>query len=220
MQYIRGRFCDVEEGSKEPARVTLIDTAERLIAEQGPAVSLRQVVAAAGQRNSAAIRYHFGTREQLISAVIEARQSVFEPERLQRLAALEAERDFTARGLLQALLGPVFDHQRACAPGFHARFMEKIRDYPGVDLTGRRDWTATTLIVRRLEALAPPRPDSLRALRTRGLITVVFALLADLERAQHESSEQREMAEQATLDMVLGVVNSVTSSGAPAARRH
>jgi hypothetical protein len=52
------------------------------------------------------------------------------------------------------------------------------------------------------------------------LITVVFALLADLERAQHESSEQREMAEQATLDMVLGVVNSVTSSGAPAARRH
>jgi len=208
----------VEEGSREPARVTLIDTAERLIAEQGPAVSLRQVVAAAGQRNSAAIRYHFGTREQLITAVVEARQSVFEPQRLERLAALEAGADFTARGLLEALLGPVFEYQRACAPGFHARFMEKIRDYPGIDLTGRRDWAATTLIVRRLEALAPPWPDALRALHTRGLITVVFALLADLERAQYESGEERTLAEQATLEMVLGVVNSVTTSSARLAR--
>jgi len=220
MQYDRDIVCSVEEGSREPARVTLIDTAERLIAEQGPAVSLRQVVAAAGQRNSAAIRYHFGSREQLITAVVEARQNVFEPQRLERLAALEAGADFTARGLLEALLGPVFAHQRACAPGFHARFMEKVRDYPGVDLTGRRDWAATTLIVRRLEALAPSRPDGLRALHTRGLITVVFALLADLERAQYKSREQRTQAEQATLDMVLGVVNSVTSSGAPAGRRH
>ncbi len=198
----------VEEVSREPTRPALIDAAERLIAEQGPAVSLRQVVAAAGQRNSAAIRYHFGTRDQLIAAVVDARQSEFEPRRLQRLVALEAEGAVTPRGLVEALLQPVFEHQRATFPGYHARFMEKIRDYPGIDFVRRGDWTATTLIVQRLAGAAGPVPDDRRAARVRGLVTVVFALLADLERGGLESDDARTAAEQITVDMVLGAVSA------------
>lgn len=200
----------MDEAVRGPAREALLEAAERLIAEQGPAVSLRQVVAAAGQRNSAAIRYHFGTREQLIAAVVEARQGVFEPKRLELLDALEAEGDVSARGLLVALLGPVFEHQRSSAPSYHARFMEKIRDYPAVELVGRPDWTATTLIVRRLTRASAPEPDTDHRLRVRGLVTVVFALLADLERTSYGSDDERTTAEQITLDMVLGVVNSAT----------
>jgi AcrR family transcriptional regulator len=199
----------MDHTSRVPGRAALIDAAERLIAEQGPAVSLRQVVTAAGQRNSAAIRYHFGTREHLIAAVIESRQSVFEPKRLERLAALEAENNVTARGLLEALLGPVFEHQRASSPSYHARFMEKVRDYPGVDLVGRRDWTATTVIVGRLVSATTTTAEIPPAARIRGVITVVFALLADLERQQHRSPEERCAAEQVTLDMVLGAVTAV-----------
>lgn len=198
------------EAVREPARVALVEAAERLIAEQGPAVSLRQVVAAAGQRNSAAIRYHFGSREQLIAAVVETRQGVFEPKRLERLAALEAEGDDSARGLVEALLVPVFEHQRIYAPSYHARFMEKIRDYPAVEFVGRPDWTATTLIVARLTRATPPEPSTGHRMRVRGLITVVFALLADLERTRYGSDEERRAAERTTLDMVLGVVNSAT----------
>lgn len=205
------RLCygpTVAEVSREPTRMALIDAAERLIAEQGPAVSLRQVVAAAGQRNSAAIRYHFGTRDQLIAAVVEARQGEFEPRRLQRLVDLEAAGEVTPRGLVEALLQPVFEHQRGASPGYHARFMEKIRDYSGVDFVERRDWTATTLIVQRLAGAAGPVPDSRRAARVRGLVTVVFALLADLERGGLESDDARTAAEQITVDMVLGAVSA------------
>lgn len=201
-----------------PGRRALIEAAERLVAEHGPAVSLRQVVAAAGQRNSAAIRYHFGTRQDLIAAVVDARQSVFEPRRLERLAALEADDRVTARSLVDALLDPVFDHQRANAPSYHARFMEKVRDYPGLDFMGRRDWTATTLILRRLAALSPPVPESHRALHARSVVTVVFALLADLEREKYESRQERTLAEQFVLDTMLAVVNSATLAGASAWR--
>ncbi|MGN7779931.1 TetR family transcriptional regulator [Mycolicibacterium sp. 22603] len=202
----------MDDESQRSGRSALIDAAERLIAEQGPAVSLRQIVAEAGQRNSAAIRYHFGTRDDLITAVIDARQRVFEPRRLERLAALEATADPTARQLLGALLGPVFEYQRAKPNSYHARFMEKVRDYPGVELVGRPDWAATTLIVGRLTAIAPESGVD-RSIRVRGLITVVFALLADLERQDHRSAEVRDAAEQATLDMILAVVH--TFSAAP-----
>ncbi len=206
---MHSRYCgNVSEKNSIPGRLALVEAAERLIAEEGPAVSLRQVVAAAGQRNSSAIRYHFGTREQLIGAVVDARQSLFEPKRLERLAVLKAAGDRTARGLIRALLEPVFEHQRGASPSHHARFMEKIRDYPGVELVRREDWIATRLIMSRLARQAAPAPASQRATRRRGLISVVFALLADLERAEYRTPAERSAAERATVDMVLGVVHS------------
>ncbi|MDP3966890.1 MAG: TetR family transcriptional regulator [Nocardioides sp.] len=198
----------MEASSQGEGRVALIDAAERLIAEQGPAVSLRQVVVAAGQRNSAAIRYHFGTREQLITAVVEARQAVFEPQRLERLVAIESAGGGTQRELLEALLGPAFEHQRASSPSFHARFMEKIRDFPGVVLVDRRDWTATTLLLSRIAPSGSRHDPEMVGPRTRGIISVVFALLADLERETFPDSASRTRAEEMTLDMVLGAVNS------------
>jgi AcrR family transcriptional regulator len=198
----------VSEKNSIPGRLALVEAAERLIAEEGPAVSLRQVVAAAGQRNSSAIRYHFGTREQLIGAVVDARQSLFEPRRLERLAVLKAAGDLAARGLIRALLEPVFEHQRSASPSHHARFMEKIRDYPGVELVQREDWVATRFIMSQLARQAAPGPASQRATRRRGLISVVFALLADLERTEFRKPAERSAAERATVDMVLGVVHS------------
>lgn len=192
--------------SLQTGRLALIEAAERLIAEEGPSVSLRQVVSAAGQRNSSAIRYHFGSRDELIGAVVDARQSVFEPKRLRFLVELESAGEVTARGLVRALLEPVFEHQRRAQPGHHARFIEKIRDHSGVELLRRQDWTATRLITSQLARLSAPVPESHRATRIRGFTSVVFALLADLERTEHRTPEDRESAEQATIDMVLGVV--------------
>ncbi|HTY27019.1 MAG TPA: hypothetical protein VMD51_02580, partial [Mycobacterium sp.] len=54
------------------------------------------------------------------------------------------------------------------------------------------------------------------ALRARGVVTVVFAFLADLEREIFESSEDRMLAEQAAVDMMLAVVNSAALSGSSA----
>ena len=58
------------------AREQMIDAAERLASERGlGAMSLRDVMAEAGQRNKSAAQYHFGSREGLVEAVIEARMA-------------------------------------------------------------------------------------------------------------------------------------------------
>ena len=56
--------------------------AEALVARSGlEAVTLRTVAAAAGQRNTAAVSYHFGSLKNLLRAVVEMRVLDEEPER-------------------------------------------------------------------------------------------------------------------------------------------
>lgn len=70
-------------------RRRLIETAEHLFAEIGfDAVSLRQIAAAAGQRNTNVVRYHFGNKERLIEAIFERRQVELEPIRVAMLAKI------------------------------------------------------------------------------------------------------------------------------------
>ena len=56
----------------------ILDTAERLIGEQGyAATSLRQIIAQAGV-NLAAVHYHFGSKEDLLDAVVAAQSGAGE----------------------------------------------------------------------------------------------------------------------------------------------
>ena len=72
-------------------RRKLLDTAERLFAEQGyGAVSLRQIIADA-EVNLAAIHYHFGSKQELLDEVIMRKAGPVNLERLARLGRLEAE---------------------------------------------------------------------------------------------------------------------------------
>jgi AcrR family transcriptional regulator len=71
-------------------RQKLLDTAERMFAEQGyGAVSLRQIIAEA-EVNLAAIHYHFGSKQELLDEVILRKAGPVNRERLARLDRLEA----------------------------------------------------------------------------------------------------------------------------------
>ncbi|WP_262402118.1 TetR/AcrR family transcriptional regulator [Actinomadura sp. CNU-125] len=55
----------------DETREHVLDAAERLIAERGvTGVSLNEINGAAGQRNTAALRYHFGGRDGLVRAIM------------------------------------------------------------------------------------------------------------------------------------------------------
>jgi AcrR family transcriptional regulator len=74
----------------DAARVVLIETAERLFAERGiEAVSMRDIAAAAGQRNHSATQYHFGDRAGLVAAVFEHRMRLVNDRRHGRLDTVE-----------------------------------------------------------------------------------------------------------------------------------
>ncbi|MFI6481818.1 TetR/AcrR family transcriptional regulator [Nonomuraea sp. NPDC050663] len=75
----------------EETRNRLISAAERLFAERGvDTVSLREINAAAGQRNNTALQYHFGDRAALVRAVLGRHQPGVEAARHRLLDAYEA----------------------------------------------------------------------------------------------------------------------------------
>jgi len=68
----------------------ILDTAERLFADRGyAATSLRQVIAAA-EVNIAAVHYHFGTKEDLLDAVVLRKVAPVNAARLAWLDRVEA----------------------------------------------------------------------------------------------------------------------------------
>jgi len=69
----------------------ILDTAERLIGEQGyAATSLRQIIAEAGV-NLAAVHYHFGSKEDLLDEVVRRKVTPINEARLAWLDRAEAE---------------------------------------------------------------------------------------------------------------------------------
>lgn len=73
----------------EATRELILVTAERLFAEGGiAAVPLREIAITAGQRNKAAIQYHFGDKENLVNVVAAHRAQFVSDTRNDFLAAL------------------------------------------------------------------------------------------------------------------------------------
>ena len=51
------------------SKTAILTAAERMIAERGVDVPLREIGAAADQRNNSAVQYHFKTRAGLVEAI-------------------------------------------------------------------------------------------------------------------------------------------------------
>lgn len=97
--------------SAEPTSRALVAAAERLFAERGiDGVSLREINAAAGQRNSTALQYHFGDRAGLLRAILAKHRPEIEARRHQLLDEYEARGALPAaearRTLAAALVRP------------------------------------------------------------------------------------------------------------------
>jgi AcrR family transcriptional regulator len=181
-----------------------------MIAEQGIAVSLREVAVEAGQKNNSAVQYHFGTREALIQAIIELRQGALERERLALLAEHEAEGRTELRALVEALIGPMFTTPYAEESTHYARFLEKVRDHPAMTEWALTDssWAGTKIIVGRMSRLLTSIPREVRELRLRAMITTTFALLADVERSPKLSKARRTLVQENVLDMLVGLLTA------------
>ena len=93
----------------------ILNTAEGLFADRGFNVSVREIVSQA-EVNIAAVNYHFGSKKDLVLAVIERRVVELNTRRLTRLKKLQEEyssskqasRVIPLRKIVQAFISPVF----------------------------------------------------------------------------------------------------------------
>jgi AcrR family transcriptional regulator len=125
--------------SDTETRDKLVLAAERLFAERGiDNVSLREINRAAGQRNVAALHYHFGTREALLEAIFERRMAGINRRRVALLDAIEAEgREDSIRAVVEAMVLPLAEQLDPAADGgAYVRFLAQAISDPGVDVGG------------------------------------------------------------------------------------
>jgi AcrR family transcriptional regulator len=196
------------------ARDRLLETAERLIGERGIEVSLREIAAAAGQRNNSAVHYYFGTRDALVAALVEFRQQPSEAERLTLLAGLDEDGRTDLRSLVEALVTPMFHLPYDAGSTHYARFLEKVRDHSALSSAALEDqqWPATKMLVRRIAKVLDDLPPTLLELRLRSMMTAMFALLADAERQLEAAGKRPTVAAAApVVDMLVGMLTAPQS---------
>jgi AcrR family transcriptional regulator len=147
----------------------LLAAAEQLFAERGiEAVSLRDVCAAAGQRNHSAAQYHFGDRQGLVAAVFERRMSIVGERRHALLDQVEADGqagdiDAVVRAIVVPLTEVVAESK-----AWYGRFL------------ARSEWdTFAATVLTDLPVLASYR-------RALDLLAAALDLPADLRRSRFE----------------------------------
>ncbi len=114
----------------------IILSAEQLFGKYGiDAVSMRQINVAAGQRNSSAAHYHFGSKEALITVTFHYRMERVNRRRLQKLDEIsKAGQVGDVRALVEAIILPIVEEIEQSKGGSHyIRFAAQCMGHPQLD---------------------------------------------------------------------------------------
>jgi AcrR family transcriptional regulator len=167
-------------------REFIVITAERLFAEQGvAAVSNRQVSEAAGQANNFAVGYHFGTKADLVLAIVRRHAPAIEQRRVEMLAAIKGSSDL--RDWIGCLVRPLTEHLASLgSPSWYARFIAQATTDPAFRQIVVDETVASTSMQETIEGvtrLVPVLPEEVRAERGDMSRQLIVHTCAERERA-------------------------------------
>ncbi|RDH79823.1 TetR/AcrR family transcriptional regulator [Mycolicibacterium moriokaense] len=160
----------------------LLLAAERLFAEHGIAgISLRQISIEAGSSNNSAIRYHFGSKDDLLRAIFTYRLS----DLTQRRTLLRARADpDDVRAQLEAHVLPLIEMAES-PDSSYVSFIEQLQRAGEVDvflhqtdaMKSQEEFTAG------MQRLLPHIPEPARSMRIQQVQDLAVHLAAERERA-------------------------------------
>ncbi|MEU9976898.1 TetR family transcriptional regulator [Streptomyces sp. NPDC051014] len=184
-----GRAARADQASA--TREAILDTAERLFAEQGVyAVSNRQVSEAAGQGNNAAVGYHFGTKADLVRAIAARHFERIEEIRVRLLTAAGDTDD--VRDRVDCLVRPITEHLASLgSPTWYARFCAQVATDPALyEIMVEESLASPSLreAVAGLVRCLPELPADVRAERGQMARTLILHTCAERERALAEGT--------------------------------
>ena len=203
-------------------RDKLIDAATRLFAARGiESVSLAEIVRESGQRNTSAVQYHFGGRDDLLLAILERYVPAIRVRRLELLAIAQTDGS-DARAAAEALVRPVTELAQR---GWRERAYLQI----GTELMITLDRAPRPIrnVLRKtagIEAMAllatrcPPVPEDIWAERSRLMYPFIGRAAADRARRLDQRGAKEVLADDRFVDNVVDMLLGAMTAPATAHR--
>jgi AcrR family transcriptional regulator len=211
----------------EQTREHLLDVAETLFGERGVAgVSLREIRLASGARNTAAVQFHFGSREGLLKALTDRHMpGIAAIQRALYDDVIESGREADARSLVEVLVRPAAEYlTRGPSERAWVKIMADLGQAPELRLNQMvmiappAAQKAGTVLYEQLVVLLPP---PLARERIVALAQISVHMCADRARLEDDPEESRthvpgDVFVENLVDMVSGALFAPLS--APAQR--
>jgi AcrR family transcriptional regulator len=193
-------------------RELILTTAERLFAEHGVlAVSNRQISEAAGQGNNTAVGYHFGTKADLVRAIVRKHTDQLERLRLQALARADSFTEL--RDWVDCLVRPATEHLASLGtPTWFARFSAQIMTDPTLrEVMIEEALTASSMlqVIDGLNRCLADLPPAVRAERSDMARQLMVHMWAERERALADGTPTARVswddAATGLIDAIIGI---------------
>jgi AcrR family transcriptional regulator len=188
----------------------ILDTAERLFAEQGVyVVSNRQISEAAGQGNTAVVGYHFGTKADLVLAVVRRFTLEVEESRQEMLKQIGDSTEL--RDWVACAVYPYTEHlARHEAPTWFYRFAAQVMTDPAmrdIMVTEASDSRSIREVWSGLSRSLSDLPRRVRAQRDDLASHAIVHACAERERALAEGSTTQRTDDWASdlIDALVGL---------------
>lgn len=169
-------------------RARLLRAGEQRFARDGVAgAKLSDIVRDAGQRNDSAVGYHFGSRQGLLTAIVEKHMAVMEANRTVPVG------DADLRAVVEAIVAPTAALLATDDGRDFLRITEQLAAYSGVGTPHPNEVLQGTVLGEQLARLAPllaPRLPSV-LIRERVALMVTFLTAALAERARSREAGER-----------------------------
>lgn len=193
-------------------RELILATAERLFAEHGvEAVSNRQVSEAAGQSNNFAVGYHFGTKDDLVLAIVRRHSESIERRRTDRLAEITGSPDL--RDWVSCLVRPITEYLASLgSPTWYARFIAQVTTHPSYrELVVNESFSSRSMqqTVDGMFRLVPRLPEEVRQERSYMSRLMLVHMCAERERALHEGTAKPRSTWTSTADGLVDALVGV-----------
>ncbi|WP_189080597.1 TetR/AcrR family transcriptional regulator [Mangrovihabitans endophyticus] len=202
----------------EHTRARILATAERLFAEHGVfSVSNRQISEAAGQGNNTAVGYHFGTKADLVRALVRRHDEGM--EELRRRLYAHHDGSTEVRDWVTCVVRPFTEHLISLGtPSWYARFAAQLMTEPKLrELAAEQMRHAHTLhaVIEALHGCLPSLSPQVRAERNEMAHTLIVHMCAQRERTLPDDRESAAALWNATatglIDAIEGLMRAPVS---------
>jgi AcrR family transcriptional regulator len=203
--------------ASEETRNQIKAAAQMLFARYGvDAVTVQQIVAASGQRNNAALHYHFGSKEELIRQMVVDGAAVLDERRRGMLYEIErCGGPASVREVLLVLIMPVIelsDDERWCG---YLRFITSLQasDRKTLKAALNNRWNAGYVACFDHLKRMLPFPAALIEQRLSVFSITANAILSAREAAQEarKSSKSRLWDRRFTIDNILDMLEAAVT---------